>query len=129
QLRFIVTFGSVIGRYGLAGQSATALATGAIADHGERLAAASPGCRAVHVDWPVWSGSGLGEPADLAKAAELAGFAPMPVGEGSRLLLKVLAQPELPARLAVHGRAGHHTPRPVALAATAAQLAGAAPTL
>ena len=127
RLRLIVTFGSVIGRYGLAGESATALASGAIADHGERVAAGYPGCRAVHVDWPVWSGSGLGEPAGLAQAAELAGFAAMPVSEGSRLLLKLLAQPELPSRVAVHGRAGHQTPRPVALAARAAEQAGLGP--
>jgi enediyne polyketide synthase len=124
RLRLIVTFGSVIGRYGLAGESATALASGTIADHGERLAARCPGCRAVHVDWPVWSGSGLGEPAGLAQAAELAGFAAMPVSEGSRLLLKLLGQPELPSRVAAHGRAGHQTPRPIALAALAAQQAG-----
>ncbi|HEY3907834.1 MAG TPA: beta-ketoacyl synthase N-terminal-like domain-containing protein [Streptosporangiaceae bacterium] len=124
RLRLIVTFGSVIGRYGLAGESATALASGVIADHGERLAAGCPGCRAVHVDWPVWSGSGLGEPAGLAQAAEFAGFAAMPVSEGSRLLLKLLGRPELPSRVAVHGRAGHQTPRPVALAARAAQQAG-----
>jgi len=127
RVRLIVTFGSVIGRYGLAGESATALATGAITDQGERLAAASSGCRAVHVDWPAWSGSGFGERTDLTEAMELAGFAPMPVGEGSRLLLKLLAHPELPPRLAVHGRAGHRTPRPIALAALAAQEAGARP--
>jgi enediyne polyketide synthase len=128
QLRFIVTFGSVIGRYGLAGQSATALASGAIADQGERLAAGCSGGRAVHVDWPAWSGGGLGGRADLTQALDLAGFAPMPVGEGSRLLLKLLGQPELPPRLAVHGRAGHRTPRSIALAARAAQQAvGARP--
>ena len=127
RLRFIVTFGSVIGRYGLAGESATALVTGAIADQGERLAAASSACRAVHVDWPAWSGSGFGERAELTRALELAGFTPMPVGEGSRLLLKLLAQPELPPRPVVHGRAGHRAPRPIALAALAAQEAEARP--
>lgn len=94
-LRFIITFGSVQGRYGLGEAAMAALAAGMVADHGERLAAASPGCRPLHVDWP----------------------AAMPAAEGSRLLLDVLgAAAGLPSRLAVHGRVGVPAPRPVALA-------------
>lgn len=94
-LRFIITFGSVDGRYGLGQAAMAALAAGMVADHGERLAAASPGCRPLHVDWP----------------------AAMPAADGSRLLLDVLgAYAGLPSRLAVHGRVGVPAPRPVALA-------------
>jgi len=97
-LRFIITFGSVTARYGLAEAAMAALAAGMVADEGERLAAASPGCRALHVDWP----------------------AALPVAEGSRQLLSVMgAAAELPGRLAVHGRVGLRAPRPVAIASSA----------
>jgi len=115
KLRLIVTFGSVIGRYGLAGEGMLALATGALAEHGRQLARASAGCRALHVDWPVWAGAGLGERADLAAACRAAGFAALPLSEGTRLLLKLLATDGLPDRLAVHGRVG--VPAPTAVAA------------
>ncbi|HUZ51589.1 MAG TPA: beta-ketoacyl synthase N-terminal-like domain-containing protein [Streptosporangiaceae bacterium] len=116
QLRFIVTFGCVTGRYGLAGDGASALVTGAIADYGAQLAAASPGCRALHVDWPAWSGDGLGQRADLAETMERAGFTAMPPEEGSRQLLRLLATEGLSGRFALHGRVGVPAPRPVAAA-------------
>ncbi len=115
-LRFVVTFGSVTGRYGLAGEGASALVTGAIADYGVQLAAASPGCRALHVDWPAWSGEGLGQRADLAATMERAGFTPIPPEEGSRQLLRLLATDGLSGRFALHGRVGGPAPRPVAAA-------------
>ena len=114
RLRLIVTFGSVIARYGLAGQSMLALASGSLAEQAQRLSDAISGCRAVHVDWPGWSGAGFGERADLAAWPARAGIQPIPIRHGSRLLLKMLATPGLPARVAVHGRAGVPAPRAVA---------------
>ncbi len=97
-LRFIITFGPVAGRYGLAEGPAAAVAAGALADYGERLAAASPGCRALHVDWS----------------------AATPTALGARLLLNALGSgAELPSRLAVHGRFAKQAPRPIALASRA----------
>jgi enediyne polyketide synthase len=119
RLRLILTSGSVIGRYGLAGEAVGALVTGALADFGQQLAAVSPGCQALHLDWPAWAGTGLGERADLAEQMAQAGFTPMPVAEGSRQLLKLLAADALPARAAVHGRVGVPAPRPIAAAAVA----------
>jgi enediyne polyketide synthase len=113
-LRLIATFGSVVGRYGLAGESVLAVASQALAEHGERLAVAGPGCAALHIDWPGWAQDGLGERADLSDALRRAGFAPMSIAQASRLLLKVLASGGLPARLALHGRVGIPAPRVIA---------------
>ncbi|HEX9514831.1 MAG TPA: SDR family NAD(P)-dependent oxidoreductase [Streptosporangiaceae bacterium] len=118
RVRLIVTFGSVTGRYGLAKEGMSALVTGAIAELGEQIAAANPGCQALHVDWPTWSGDALGQQADRAEAMARAGFSSMPVSEGSRLMLKVLATDTLPRRLAIHGRVGVPAPQPVAAAST-----------
>jgi enediyne polyketide synthase len=118
QLRMITTFGSITGRYGLAGEALLALASGALAEHAARLAASLPGCRALHVDWPAWDGDDLNERPDLARRLADAGTAAVPVADGARLLLKALSMPaaaSMPGtgasgakartgRIAVHGR-------------------------
>ncbi len=121
RLRLIVTCGSVTGRYGLPAESIGAYVTCALADYGVQTAAASPGCRAQHIDWPAWAGEDLGERADLAEAMVSAGYSVMPVGEASRLLLKALATDGLPARISIHGRVGVPAPRPVAITGTLGQ--------
>ena len=119
KLRLIVTCGSVVRRYGLAAEGVMALASSAMAESGERLAASAAGCRALHVDWPAWSGAGLGERPDLAVRMRAAGFAPMSVAAGSRLLLKALTTAGLPSQLALHGRVGLPAPRVIAAGASA----------
>jgi len=119
-LRLIVTFGSVAGRYGLPGAGLLALASGVLAESAERVASGIPGCRAVHVDWPAWSQTGPGAPDALSAELARAGVSTIAIPEGSRLLLKALATPELPARVAVHGRVG--VPAPPAVAAAAATM-------
>jgi enediyne polyketide synthase len=81
------------------------------------MAAGIPGCRALHVDWPAWSGPGLGQRASLADRLARSGAAPIGVKDGSRLLLKTLTTPDLPNRLAVHGRVGVPGPPPIAVSA------------
>ena len=127
QLRLVVTSGSIAGRYGMAGEGVTALASAALADYGERVAAASPGCRALHVDWPGWEGDGLGQRAGLGALLASAGITAIPVAEGSRQLLKAFGRGDLPGRLEVHGRAGVPAPRPVAVAGSRRTREGTAP--
>ncbi|MGO9162387.1 MAG: beta-ketoacyl synthase N-terminal-like domain-containing protein [Streptosporangiaceae bacterium] len=143
RLRFIMTFGSAAGRYGLAGAGLAAVLSGSAAEQAARIAAGIPGCRALHVDWPPWREPGsaaaaaspaggrpadgqpaAGRPADAGVAAARAagsgprpGIEPVTVGEGSRLLLKVLGSPGLPGRLAVHGRIGAPAPAVISAAA------------
>jgi enediyne polyketide synthase len=116
RLKLIATFGSVAGRYGLAGGSLVALATGALAGHGEQIAADLPGCAALHVDWPGWAGAGLGERADWTALMKRAGCTPLSVQDGSRQLMKLMTMARRPGRSAVHGRVGLPPPRPVAIA-------------
>jgi enediyne polyketide synthase len=124
RLRLIATFGSVAGRYGMAGESLLALASSSLAEQAERLSDVIPGCQALHIDWPGWAGSGLGERPGLAAGLARAQISPLPVQEGSRLLLKMLATPDLPNRIAVHGRIGAATPPPVAAAGPGQQPGG-----
>jgi enediyne polyketide synthase len=107
----------------MVGEATGALVTGALADLAQRLSAAAPGCRALHVDWPAWAGGSLGERSDLADRMCRAGFTPMQVTDGSRQLLKLLATDGLPDRVAVHGRVGVPAPRSIAAAAVAGPVA------
>jgi enediyne polyketide synthase len=118
RLRLIITFGSVAQPYGLAGEGLLALASGSLADQAIRIAGDVPRCRALHVDWPAWSGSGLGQRDSLAEELAACGATAIPVTEGARLLLKTLGTPGVPSRVAVHGRVG--VPAPPAIAAGAA---------
>jgi enediyne polyketide synthase len=124
QLRMIVTFGSVAGRYGLAGASVLALGSGALAGRAEQLAAATAGCRSLHVSFPAWSTGGLGDPPSLADDFAAAGTAPIDVSVASRQLLKILTTADLPDRLAVHGQVSGPAAR-MASTPSAADLAAA----
>jgi enediyne polyketide synthase len=106
QLKLIISFGSVAGRYGLAGTGLFALGCGALVSRVAELAAARADCQALHVDLPAWSTRGLGERPDLAAQLASAGTPALDVSVASRLLLKLLTTPGLPARLALHGRVG-----------------------
>lgn len=114
-LRLILTFGSVAGRYGLAGAGLQALAGAALAESAQRAASGIDGCRALHIDWPGWAEQDPGR--QEIPAGELSSSQASAIGveQGSRLLLKALATPGLPARVAIHGRVG--VPEPPAVAA------------
>ncbi|WP_433528535.1 SDR family NAD(P)-dependent oxidoreductase [Micromonospora sp. CA-263727] len=104
ELRLLVTFGSVIGRGGLPGEAHYALANDWLARLTAEVARRSPGCRAVCLEWSVWSGVGMGERLSAVESLLRAGITPIPPDEGVRLLRQVLALPRLPASVVVTGR-------------------------
>ena len=106
RLRLILTFGSVAARYGLPGQGLLALASAALADQAEAAATMIAGGRALHIELPGWAGAGLRGRADLEQSMAAAGMAGISASDAARLLLKVLATPGRPDRVAVHGRIG-----------------------
>ncbi|MGV9777480.1 SDR family NAD(P)-dependent oxidoreductase [Streptosporangium sp. NPDC003464] len=93
--RHVVTFGSVAGRYGMAGESRRALACGLVRDRVGRIGG-------LHVDWPAWAvdGSGPG-PAGPPGGADATVLTPR---EGTELFLTLLRSGDLPSGVAVHGR-------------------------
>lgn len=60
-LRRLITFGSIIGRIGLEGESHYALANAMQSAATETWAAASNGRAALAIEWSVWGGIGMGE--------------------------------------------------------------------
>ncbi len=129
QLKLVMTVGSVGGRYGLAGRSLYALGSGALASRAAELAAPFGGCRALHADippllaGPSGASARLGDHPDLPAELADSGTEAIDVATASRLLLKALASPDLPARFAIHGPAAGPALRPDRL--TDAELAAA----
>jgi enediyne polyketide synthase len=60
-LRHLITFGSIIGRIGLEGESHYALANAMQTAASEAWAGAVPGRTASAIEWSVWAGVGMGE--------------------------------------------------------------------
>ncbi|SDH76375.1 enediyne polyketide synthase [Sinosporangium album] len=101
--KHIVTFGSVIGRYGMAGESHYALANGLMREQTRRLGG-------LNVDWTVWSGAGMGERLGVLESLTRSDVTAIPEREGVEVFLRLLRTPGLPPSVAVHGRLGE---RPV----------------
>lgn len=60
-LRRLITFGSIIGRIGLEGESHYALANAMQSAASEAWAAAAPGRSSLAIEWSIWAGAGMGE--------------------------------------------------------------------
>src|SRR5260370_26505956 len=108
----------------MAGASLTALAGNALEERADRLATASAGCRALHIDMPALSTPRLGDRAGLADELRAADIAPIELGAASRLLLKIMTTPDIPASVSVHGRVRGFASWPAGVS-TSGQLAAA----
>jgi enediyne polyketide synthase len=104
QLKLIISVGTVAGRYGLAGAGLHTLGCNALASRAAEVAAGRPGCQWLHVDLPAWSTRQLGEHPSLDAQLAAAHTPALDVSAAGRLLLRVLTTPDLPQRLALHGR-------------------------
>ncbi|WP_440102544.1 type I polyketide synthase [Streptosporangium sp. H16] len=101
RLRLLVTYGSVIGRFGLPGEAHYALANGRMRELARVLARDLPHCWVCNVDWTAWSGAGMGERLDVLDGLIRAGVVPLPVEAGLGLLRNLLsARPAAPSVLA-----------------------------
>ncbi|AVT37186.1 type I polyketide synthase [Plantactinospora sp. BB1] len=104
RLRLLVSFGSIIGRAGLRGEAHYATANEWLADLTAEVAARHPGCRALCLEWSVWSGVGMGERLSVVEGLYRDGITPITPDDGVRLLRRLLADPEAPAAVVVSGR-------------------------
>ncbi|WP_162834295.1 type I polyketide synthase [Amycolatopsis circi] len=109
-LRLLVTFGSVIGSAGMAGECHYALANGLLRAEARRLARELPSCRVLDIGWSAWSGAGMAERMGAAQTLARTGATPIPVEEGTELFLCLLRTPSMPADVSVHGRLGEESP-------------------
>ncbi|GAA1024783.1 MULTISPECIES: type I polyketide synthase [Amycolatopsis] len=109
-LKLLVTFGSVIGSAGMAGECHYALANGLLRAEARRLSQELPSCRVLDLAWSAWSGTGMAERMGAAQALARSGATPIPVEEGTELFLRLLRTPSTSADVSVHGRLGEELP-------------------
>ncbi|QWF84066.1 type I polyketide synthase [Amycolatopsis sp. CA-230715] len=106
ELRLLVTFGSIIGRAGLAGEAHYAAANAALSAATEEFAREHPGCRCRAVEWSVWSGVGMGERLGVVESLRHNGITPVSADEGLALLRRLLAAERAAVTVVVAGRLG-----------------------
>ena len=96
KLRFFVTFSSIIGRAGLAGEADYAVANEWLTSLTERFQAAHPDCRCLALEWSVWSGVGMGQRLGRIESLRQQGITPITPEAGVELFERLLAH-SLPA--------------------------------
>ncbi|RFU38798.1 SDR family NAD(P)-dependent oxidoreductase, partial [Actinomadura logoneensis] len=106
RLRLLVTFGSIIGRAGLAGEAHYALANEWLAELTEAVAGWHPDCRCLCLEWSVWSGVGMGERLSVVESLARDGITAIPPDRGVELMRRLLADPDVPPVVVVSGRTG-----------------------
>ncbi|MFC4048507.1 SDR family NAD(P)-dependent oxidoreductase [Actinomadura syzygii] len=106
RLRLLVTFGSIIGRAGLRGEAHYATANEWLADLTREFAAERPGCRAVCMEWSVWSGVGMGERLSVVESLAQEGITPITPDQGVEIMRRLVTDPDVPAVTVISGRTG-----------------------
>ncbi len=89
-LRHVVTFGSIIARTGLEGEADYALANAWLRERTDAYAAGHPQCRALCLEWSVWSGVGMGERLGRIEALRRDGIEAITPEQGVGVFLDLL---------------------------------------
>ncbi len=92
-LKLLVTFGSVIARTGMRGEAHYAFANEWLARRTKELGEAYPNCRAVCIEYSVWSGMGMGERLGTVDMLRRQGITPIAPEDATRLALQLAAAP------------------------------------
>ena len=112
RLRLLVTLGSIIGRSGLRGEAHYAVANDWLADLTAAFGREHPDCRAICLEWSIWSGVGMGERLSVVEALTREGVTPITPDQGVRLLRRLVSDPDCPPAVVISGRTeGIHTVR------------------
>jgi enediyne polyketide synthase len=106
RLRLLVTFGSIIGRAGLPGEAHYATANEWLTELTKEVAERHPRCRALCLEWSVWSGVGMGERLSVVESLTRDGITPIAPDAGIALMRRLVADPDAPAVVVVSGRTG-----------------------
>jgi enediyne polyketide synthase len=101
-----VTFGSIIGRAGLRGEAHYATANEWLADLTQRIGEEHPGCRAICMEWSVWSGTGMGERLSVVESLAREGITAITPDQGMEIMRRLLADPDAPSLVVISGRTG-----------------------
>jgi len=92
-LKLLITFGSVIARTGMRGEAHYAFANEWLARATEEFGVAHPMCRAICIEYSVWSGMGMGERLGTMDALRRQGITPIAPDDAVRLMAQLAAAP------------------------------------
>lgn len=104
ELTLLAGFGSIIGRFGLTGQSEYCVANDWMRAELTGWAARHPSCRSRVLEWSVWSGTGMGERMGVLDSLRRRGIVPIEPESGVAAMIDVLTRPAAPVTLLVTGR-------------------------
>jgi enediyne polyketide synthase len=104
KVKLLITFGSIIGRAGLRGEAHYATANDWMTELTVDWERRHPHCRALALEWSVWSGAGMGERLGVVEALIRDGITPIPADEGIAVLRRVLADESVGPVVVVTGR-------------------------
>jgi enediyne polyketide synthase len=100
RLRLFITFSSIIGRAGLAGEADYAVANEWLTSLTEEFQVAHPNCRCLAAEWSVWSGVGMGARLGRIELLRQQGITPISPEAGVEVLEQLLRR-KLPATAVV----------------------------
>jgi enediyne polyketide synthase len=106
RLRMLVAFGSIIARTGMRGEADYALANEWLARLVGAWRDSHPHCRALVVEWSVWSGVGMGERLGRIDALAGEGVTAITPDQGIAMLRELLERPLPATAIVVSGRFG-----------------------
>ncbi|WP_043617874.1 type I polyketide synthase [Nonomuraea candida] len=106
RLRLLISFGSIIGRAGLPGEAHYSTANEWLAELTREVGERHPGCRAICMEWSVWSDVGMGERLSVVERLAGQGVTPIPADQGVALMRRLVADPGAPGVVVVSGRTG-----------------------
>jgi enediyne polyketide synthase len=92
-LKVLITLGSVIARTGMRGEAHYAFANEWLARATEEFGAAHPQCKAICIEWSVWSGMGMGERLGTMDALRRQGITPIAPDDAVRLTMQLASAP------------------------------------
>ena len=104
-LKMLVTFGSVIARTGMRGEAHYAFANEWLARRTKEFGELHPQCRAICIEYSVWSGMGMGERLGTMDMLRRQGITPIAPDDATRLALTLATAPPAPHLMAC-GRLG-----------------------
>ncbi|HKQ38162.1 MAG TPA: SDR family NAD(P)-dependent oxidoreductase, partial [Verrucomicrobiae bacterium] len=105
ELRLLVTFSSIIGRAGLAGEADYAVANEWLTRLTEDFQQAHPHCRCLALEWSVWSGVGMGQRLGRIESLRQQGITPITPEVGVEIFERLLMRSS-PVAVVVTGRFG-----------------------
>ena len=92
-IKLLITFGSVIARTGMRGEAHYAFANEWLARATEEFGAAHPRCKAICIEYSVWSGMGMGERLGTMDALRRQGITPVAPEDAVQLMTRLAAAP------------------------------------